>query len=215
MKARALLSICVVLVASHLAAAQIPGMPDPDQMRFAPIYLLGRSDVAKELKLQKAQNEEIKKLAKELQTKTEAASKASRDPNDLSGALGAMKAMTAAQEDASAKAMALLDTDQATRFRGLRLQFVGPKLMLDPVYARLLDLTDDQLAQAQEVAGSEVSRMMGAFQSGGGAGMAKKLKEIKAQIAADLMAILTPEQAAKLKEIEGKEFGPAKKLRGF
>lgn len=205
-----------VLLLSVWAVGQIPGMPDFRSARFAPIILLDRGDVGKELKLTKEQSAEIKKLAKAHQEKVQALAKAGADPNNLGAAFGSMKQLEESTQEASAKAVAVLDAGQALRFAGLRLQFVGPKLLQEAEYAKMLDLSEEQQAKIKEIAGSEMGRIMSAMQGGGGGrDAANKMKEAIKSISAEITALLTPEQAAKYKEIEGKEFGPAKKERGY
>ncbi len=211
MKLRTALFFSALLCSS--AFAQIPGMPDFLSATKSPLMLLERSDVAKEVKLDKAQKEEIKKLSKALQEKMEGASKGT-NPNDFGAAFGAMGELNKDMEEASAKAMALLTPEQMPRFQGLRLQFNGPKLLKEAEFAKMLELTEDQQAKIKEIAGSELSRIMAGMQ-GGGRGAANKMKEAIKSIATDIMALLTPEQTTKYKEIEGKEFGPAKKERGY
>lgn len=125
---------------------------------------------------------------------------------------------TAEQVEAEMKAVAeILTDDQVQRLTEIFVQVAGAGAFLDPVIAKKLEVSDEQMESIREIQGSMRERMMDAFSSGGGDrdAMREIFNEVRAEIEKEMLDVFSDDQKKKLEELKGEAFEmPEGALRG-
>jgi Spy/CpxP family protein refolding chaperone len=163
------------------------------------LYLLGQKSVQEELKLS---DEQVKKVT-ELQEKQREAFQGLRDlsPEERQTK---MQEIAKAQNEALAK---VLDAKQLKRAKQIALQqqvrFGLAFVLTNDELAKTLQITDEQKQKIQEIRRSafEEMRDLGRDEEG-----RKKREEIRNATNEKVNGVLTAEQKAKLKELQGEPF---------
>jgi len=198
------LLVLVFAALSAFGVCQMDVMGMMRKMKSAPVMLIQMPDVKKELKLNGDQNKKIGAIQKEFQETTKKAQ---------SGGMAAMSALPAETDKASQAVLEVLDADQVVRVHQIQYQMWGAASLYEPDVQTALQLTPEQVAKITEWQEGETSRMMELVQGQrGGNDTKKKMDKMRETDTKTLMAILTPEQAAKLKELQGPPSNAAKKL---
>lgn len=112
-------------------------------MKFGPLALLARSKVQKELKLNKSQNEAVKKLQKEQATIFSEKTKGGRG-GDTAQMMETIKQVQAAHVEPGTRAKAVRTDEQRQRLGEIRLQAMGLEAFQDPEVQTALGMTPDQ-----------------------------------------------------------------------
>lgn len=215
MKPRRVLVILLFALVGF-AQAQFPmGNFDPTKMLYEPITLLQKEEVRGELKLDKDQSKKLDAVLKAQQQKMMDLAKMAQGGGanmDLNAAMQMMTELQKATDEGNKEATAILKPEQAQRLKELRVQYGGAKLLLEPEIAKELELTPDQTAKLESIKAEEPQKMMALITGGNrGPGMQKEIVKIQDQTKADMLAVLTKDQADKFTAMEGKPFPPAKK----
>jgi len=205
--------IVLAALAACLASAQFDAMGMMRKMQTAPIVLLPMPEVKKELKLSGDQNKKIGDINKEFQKKNQELMKGSGG-QDLSAAMAMGTKMQEATDEASKQAVAVLDADQAKRLTQIQLQIIGGPCLYEPDMQKTLGLNDQQVGKIDEIKDGESTHMAEIMQQNqrNPKAMQKKMKEARAERDAALLKILTEDQAAKLKDLQGPPSEAAKKV---
>lgn len=159
------------------------------------MLLLGQESVQKELKLS---DEQVKKI-QELGTKQREAFQGLRDLSQEERRTK-MQELTKANDKAIGE---ILKPDQLKRARQIALQRQGAAAVLNEEVAKTLNITDDQKQKIREIQTKSREELQGVgFDEDG----RKKREEVRKQTNEKAMAVLTAEQKAKLKEMQGEPF---------
>ncbi|MBA3726155.1 MAG: hypothetical protein H0W86_06805 [Armatimonadetes bacterium] len=202
--------VCASITALLLvgANAQLPGMMmDPEAMFTSPFMLIQNPDVQKEIKLDKTQKAELKKIQDELEAFSK---RAQSGAQDSAAAMGFMKEFDKFQEDAGNHMIATMDPGQKQRFGEIRMQVRGAASLSDPQVQTDLALTDEQKAAVANHMRAERKGMMDNLRQ---SKTRNKWKKERPQRDAILLKILTPDQSAKFTQMNGPIFKAAKKIR--
>jgi Spy/CpxP family protein refolding chaperone len=118
------------------------------------------------------------------------------------------KKVQEAGKRAEETAKMILDDKQAARLEQLQLQFEGSAALLRADIADRLRLTEEQRQRLEEIREASRAEMEAAFKSGASKEERTKVfsKERREKVRSDLVGVLTPEQAAKWSELQGKKF---------
>ena len=221
MKTARIVSAAFVALYALIAGAAVAQSPfDIGGMmrgvQYGPLMVLSYREVQKELKLDKSQTEALKKLQKE---QIDAGKKLTGDKqgSDPTKALGLSQQMQEQNAEYSQKAQSLLTDDQRKRLSEIRVQIMGVQALFEPEIQTALALTDVQKENIASLSSEYTQAKMRAVQEmgqnifGGKGKMDAVNNEYKEKVA----KILTAEQNAKFKEMEGAPFKDAKKLSGF
>ena len=209
-----LLTLFVVSVLGAMRAqAQFDAMSMMRGAQFGPLIILSHQEVQKELNLTKPQRESLKKLQKE---QTEAFQKLGKDAQgggDPSKAMAVSKEMETMNAEYTAKAQELLTEEQRKRLLEIRIQVMGFQAAFDPEVQTALAVTDAQKESLKPLYSSYFQALMASVRDIRNAGGAKgKLDtEYKEKVA----KILTDDQNAKWKTLEGAPFKDLKKVTGY
>jgi Spy/CpxP family protein refolding chaperone len=163
------------------------------------LFLLTQKSVQEELKLS---DEQVKKVT-ELQEKQREGFQGFQDLSQEERRTK-MQEMTKAQNEAIAK---LLKPEQLKRAKQISLQqqvrFGIAFVVSNEEIAKELKITDDQKAKLEEIRGKMREEMQGLGRDEEGA---KKRQEIMKATNEKVEGVLTAEQKAKLKELQGEQF---------
>lgn len=101
----------------------------------------------------------------------------------------------------------LLTPDQLARLKQLFIQFNGGNAIANPTIEKDLSITDDQKAKIKQVQADSGKKMMGLFGSGGSPeDNMKAMQKLQEDQKADLEKVLTDDQKAKFKTMQGDKF---------
>lgn len=174
--------------------------------RFGPVGLLLMKSVQEELKLTDDQKTKITALQTEIQAEMQQA----REDNgqDREAMMAAMKKIN---DDALTKANAILTADQQTRFKQLRIQRYGSRALLQDEVQKDLAFTDDQKAKAKDLGDKADQANRDLFQKVRSSEItqedaSKARKENDETLGKELAKLLTADQAAKFKDMQGAPF---------
>lgn len=95
---------------------------------------------------------------------------------------------------------------QMTRLNEIYVQVMGAGAIQDPKIAEELEITEDQVAEMQDVRDEMREAMRGLRDGGDREAMREKFAEINAEINEKIMAVLSDEQQEKLDKMKGEEF---------
>jgi|GEM_PF-6268027 len=214
---KVLRSLWIVLAALTVALtqAQYDAMGMAQKMRTSPLALMAMGDIRKELKLTGDQNKQVEQIQKDHMKKMADLQKAAR-AEGTAGFMGLSKSMQEETDKSSQAILALFTPEQSKRFTEIQLQVAGPISLGEPELQKALALTPDQIAKVEQIKKDANDKIMALVQPGqrnaSGSEMMKKLKAIHVERDAALLKLLTDEQAAKYKELQGTPSPAAKKL---
>jgi hypothetical protein len=101
----------------------------------------------------------------------------------------------------------LLTPDQLTRLKQLFIQFNGGNAIANPIIEKDLGVTDDQKAKIKQVQADSGKKMMDLFSSGGSPeDNMKAMQKLQEDQKGDLEKVLTDDQKAKFKTMQGDKF---------
>ena len=195
------------------AQAQFDVMSMMRGAQYGPLIILSHQEVQKELNLTKTQRESLKKLQKE---QTEALTKLSKNAQggaDPSKAMAMSKEMETMNAEYATKAQELLTEDQRKRLLEIRIQVMGFQAAFDPEVQTALAVTDTQKESLKPLYSSYFQALMSAVQDIRNAGGAKG--KLDAEYKEKVAKILTDDQNAKWKTLEGAPFKDLKKVTGY
>lgn len=174
------------------------------------VGLLMRKDVQEDLKLSADQISKIEAIQKKAQEDMRAKMEEIRNSGgDFEGARAEMQK---AMAETTKKALAVLTPEQGKRFKEIRIQMQGNRILLDPEIQKELGVTSDQKMKIDKIQSDMqegMRSMMQDMQGGGGMSreeMRAEMQKRQKKMDEDLGKVLTVEQAAKLKEMAGKPF---------
>jgi Spy/CpxP family protein refolding chaperone len=185
----AICTISLLLLASLCAAQRMPvGMTG----RF---MLVMMPDAKKELKITKEQDKQIQQVMKE-------ANDAAR-----SGQMPAGFDFMNPMGHLDPKLASILTPEQAARLEELFVQANGGFSLLDSKVSTALGLSDEVNGQIKELNSEAAAEQMRTLQGGmRSKADADKLKKVRADYGAKMLALLSPEQAKKFETMKGKPF---------
>ncbi|MDQ2985794.1 MAG: hypothetical protein M3R13_03610 [Armatimonadota bacterium] len=203
------LALSMALLAAIVGTAQLMNFMDPVRMAASPTRLMTSIPVQRELGLDSKQKAEIKKL---LDGYTKWLGEASKSSNqDFAAMSGVLKEMEAKEAEFGRQGVALMTPEQAIRYKQVRLQVLGGRALSEPEVQDDLALDDTQKAAVTEYARNETRGLLEAARKGTGAIKAwDKGGEARE---AELVKVLSAEQAAKYAALRGKTFKDAKLIR--
>ncbi|MBI3838483.1 MAG: hypothetical protein HY288_11190 [Planctomycetia bacterium] len=197
-----ILALAVVALASPNAWAQRPGRGGPGRFGFNSLNLLAQQSVQDELKLTEDQRKQV----------TEKVEKQRAAAGDLQG-LSREERQKKVQERTKANeaaVAAILNDEQVKRFKQISLQQRGARAFSDPEVAQALGLSGEQKDRIKGIEESVQSETRGLVQGNAGGGdrqdLRKKIASLSKSAEEKLNALLTPEQQAKWKELNGEPF---------
>lgn len=188
--------LSIILLVSLIATAAAQFDMDFTKMASRPVMALMRDDIKKELKLNKEQNAEIGKIVKEV--------------NGLNRGSGNPMAVLDKMKEADQKILAVLDEPQKKRLSEIRIQIQGPPALSDPEVAGPLQLSEDQVNKVKEMQSSYMSEMMSLMQKGMDRSTQGKLDKLRDDRDKKMLELLSAEQQAKFKEMQGPVFKNAR-----
>ncbi|MCO8121040.1 hypothetical protein NHH03_04765 [Stieleria sp. TO1_6] len=187
------------------------------------VGLLRIDEVRKEIDLEPAQEEALKKIAED-QPRPERPDFDFRDRSDENRAKmeAWMEKMRKERAEAEKKTLEQLEEvlapAQMERLQEIEVQNMGVAALMNERVAEELKLTDTQKAElktksdeAREEMGSKIREI---FQSGDREKAREAMEESQKEVEKTLMAVLTPEQTKKLETLKGKPFEMPER-RGF
>lgn len=197
------LSAALVLVATSAQAQQRQQRQQQRGGRgggftMSSLMLLSQKSVQDELKLGADQVSKVEEAAKKEADARQGLRNLGQDEQ---------RAKFREMRTASDKVVAdILKPDQAKRLKQIALQQEGARALAEPEVAQALNLTDDQKTKLRGVAEESAKQMRELFQGGQNAGAREKLQELRKSSNDKAMAVLTDDQKAKLKELQGEPF---------
>ena len=192
--------------------AQFDGMGMMRGIQYGPLVMLSHREVQKELSLTKPQSENLKKLQNE---QTEAFKKLSKDAqggHDPSKAMAMSKEVETMNAEYATKAQEILTEEQRKRLFEIRIQAMGFQAAFDPDVQMALAVTDAQKESFKSLYPAYFQEMMASMR---GIRTSVNLKsKLDTEYREKVAKILTDEQNAKLKMLEGTPFKDLKKING-
>jgi Spy/CpxP family protein refolding chaperone len=208
-------ALCAALVAVPVASAQ----PGGGGFGFARgggsnlLALLRVEEVQKEIEVIEDQKQAIEKLEQQLR------SEAPQQRVDFRNLSEAEREKVAAETRARTEQQAKLAKEklgeillphQIERLEEISLQQRGVAALNDEAIANQLNLTAQQKQRLETVvrenAESMRERMQGVFQSGDRDKMREQINELRAEVEAQVLAVLTREQRERFEKMKGEEF---------
>lgn len=180
------------------------------------MMLLSMPEVQKELKMTPEQNDKVKTKQADVRTATQAIM-------EKAGGFQALRDMSpedrtklqADMQEVQTKAVKeVLDETQMKRFHQLELQRQGPNAFTMPEVKKALDITDEQSTKIAAIQMEQQQAMRDARQgfdpqnatADDRAAMQKKMADAQKVTLDKTLAVLTPDQAKKWKEMTGEPF---------
>lgn len=210
-------SLLVLVTAFALAAtvvsttqAQPPGGRGRGfgMSRGTVVFLLGREQVQKELKLNEDQVAKVNKIAEDARAEFAGL----RDIEDRQERRAKMTELSEKlDKEARGQLRDVLEREQMRRLFQIRMQ-VNPAVdnLSNQYLARRLELTDDQkekLAQISKETEAKRSELMAAMRDqGGGAEAFQKIRQMRTDADEKAVAVLTSDQKSRYEEMKGEKF---------
>lgn len=166
---------------------------DMAQMSARPSIALMRDDIRKELKLRKDQNSAISQIQKEMNLAMRGSG------NDLAAAMGSLDKM----KEADAKIVAILDEPQKKRFSEIQIQIQGMPAAANPEIAEPLKLTEDQVGQIKSFQADYQKETMALMMNRPDKSTMGKIEKLAADRDKKILDLMSAEQQAKFKEMQG------------
>ncbi len=159
------------------------------------IFLLGQKSVQEELKLSEDQVQKVKELSDKQRESFQGLRDLSQEDRRAK-----MQEMAKANDKALAE---ILKPGQLKRVKQISLQQQGAFALVNPEVAKALNISEEQKDKIREIQtkARDESQGLGRDEEG-----AKKRQEIRKATNEKVMGVLTAEQKAKLKEMQGKPF---------
>ena len=180
------------------------------------MMMLNMPEVQKELKMTPDQIDKVKAKQADVQAATQAIMEKAGGPQALRDMTPEDRAkLTADMQEVQTKAVKeVLDETQMKRFHQLELQQAGPRAFTMPEVKKALDITDEQTTKMAAIQTEQMQAMRAAMQgidfqnmtAEDRAAMQKKNAEMQKATLEKTMAVLTPEQTKKWKEMTGEPF---------
>jgi len=176
------------------------------------VNLLGRKDVAAEIKLTDDQQAKLADARKKMQAERQTM----RDNAQASGG-GDPEAMRAANQklmdDYRTQVMAILTPDQLTRLAQINIQMAKNRAIMDADIQSKLGITDDQKAKIKDLQDKMNAANQEIFQKMRDGTLDRTqiqplMQKNNETLNDELGKILTPDQASKLKDLGGAQFTP-------
>lgn len=190
----------IALAASPaLAQRQRPGGGGaPGMGAVSNLTLLQNKSVQDELKLSDDQVAKVK----------DAAQKQAAARPSLQGLQGEERAakMRELSKEGDKLVADILKPEQTKRLKQIRLQQQGATALASPEVSKELNFTEEQKTKLKELQADARKQMQGLFQGGNREEAMKKVTEINKSTNEKAMAMLTPEQKAKWKDMTGEPF---------
>jgi Spy/CpxP family protein refolding chaperone len=161
-------------------------------------FLLTQESVQSELKLSPDQVNEVTQLNEKRRESFRGMRDLSRDERRKK-----MEEMSHSDQAAIAK---ILNPEQLTRLKQISLQQRGGWALADPEVAATLALTDDQKERIRAIEIQAHDELRGAGRDGDRAAARQKFESVRSSINQQMEAVLTPQQQAKWKEMQGEPF---------
>ncbi len=140
----------------------------------------------------------LSKIQRELQEALQGAG------SDFAGMRATIEKINVNYDDEFVK---LLSADQVKRLKQLYVQFNGGNALAYPLVAKALVITDEQKAKIKKTQEENQKQVMELFQSGGGPQDNRKdLEKLQTELKSNLEKLLTDDQKAKFKEMQGAKF---------
>jgi Spy/CpxP family protein refolding chaperone len=190
----------LALVAAPCLAQQRPGGRGGRGGGFfmSPIMLLSQKPVQEELKLTEEQVKKVTELsAKQREAFTGFA--------DLSQEERGKKFQELNSQNEKAVAE-ILKPDQSKRLKEISLQAQGPRAFANPEVANALGITDEQKAKLRSIQEENAQEAQKLRQAGASEEAQQKRAELTKATNDKMLAVLTPEQKTKWKEMTGEPF---------
>jgi hypothetical protein len=208
------LIILIVLFVAARAHAQFDPLGMMRDMQYGPMVLLIRPEVQKELKLNRSQNDTLRKLQKEYMSETQKLLK-NMQRDEPAKALEMSKQVDALQTAYEKRALEPLSEEQRKRFSEIRIQALGAQAAFDPEIQTALAVTDSQKEKLTPLSREYNVSLLRMLQEARDPGKVKKAREaLSTEYKAKVAAILSAEQNTQLKAMEGAPFKDVAKL-GF
>lgn len=165
-----------------------------------PLAILRSEVVRQELEIVPDQEEQLRKLGEELREET------SREMRKLQEELNAKIAAKL-----KPKLEQILLPHQVTKLRSIQVSVQGLQALRDPSIAAELKITDDQKAKMDEVTTSLRTKMREMFTNREeGTDMRAKFDELRKQVEADTLAVLSEDQKAQFEKMKTDGIDPEK-----
>ncbi|REK15935.1 MAG: hypothetical protein DWQ37_08985 [Planctomycetota bacterium] len=188
-----------ILVCAPWAFAQRgPGQRGGGRGGFGGLGLLGQGSVQQELKLN---DEQITKVDEYLAKQRESFA----ESRDLSREERREWFMNRAEEDREALG-SLLNDQQRKRFQEISLQLRGGGALASPEVSKDLGLSEEQRGRVGEILAESREEMRELFQGGDRSAMREKFERAREATNKKLEDVLTADQQAKWKEMQGEPF---------
>lgn len=190
----------ITLVVAILAVALRPALAQERQRPRGGfggglIFLLGQKSVQEELKLSGEQIKQVQELAEK-----QRANRPNFQGLDREEIQKKMAELRKAENEALAK---ILKPEQLKRVKQISVQQQGVRAVFNEDVAKALKITDEQKDKFREIQRHAFEEMQGLGRDEEGF---KKRQEIMKATNEKMMGVLTAEQKAKLKEMQGKPF---------
>ncbi|MBI3865378.1 MAG: hypothetical protein HY290_26180 [Planctomycetia bacterium] len=175
------------------------------------LQLLGLSQVQKELKLSDDQVAKVKEIADANRQGRPQGGNQNLSQEERDARFAEIRKKS---EEAGKQAVALLNEEQATRLKQVKIWAEGSRaLTRDEAVAKELNLTDDQKGALKTI-GDESGRKIGEIAQSGGRGaneetrkkIAEDMAAVRKSTDAECMAVLTDDQKAKFEKLRGPKF---------
>jgi Spy/CpxP family protein refolding chaperone len=188
----------VLLVPAVFATSARPAEPDAPEGTTVKLLLLRQKSVQKELELTP---ESIKKIIAFTHAESEKAAKA------LELAEPARKEAFEKLRKENAKFLAdTLNAKQSKRLDQITMQFTALTQLTKPEMVRELKLSDDQVKKFKELQSEARKAVVELIEAKEHKGKSEKLAKLRAETRKKILAVLTDDQKAKVREIAGPPF---------
>jgi hypothetical protein len=193
----------ITLAAAVMVMAVSPALAQQQRQRgggrgfggMGTLFLLGQKSVQEELKLS---GEQVK-MVTQLQEKQRESFQGLRDLSQEERRTK-MQEITKVQNEAIAK---ILKPDQLKRAKQIALQQQGPRAVNNEEVAKALKVTDEQKEKMREIQRESFEKLR---ELGFDEDKAKEREALQKETNGKMMAVLSSEQQAKLKEMQGEPF---------
>jgi Spy/CpxP family protein refolding chaperone len=188
------LVLLALVVCGATARPQGPGVPEGATVK---LLLLRQKSVQKELELTP---DAVKKVMDFTTAESEAAQKAL--------GLGEAERKAAFEKLAKVNEKFLADNlnpKQSKRLDQIAMQFTALTHLTTPEMAKELKLTDDQVKKFKEMQ-TEARKALVAILEAKGAGRGEKVTKLRDEVRTKILAVLTDEQKAKVRDMAGPPF---------
>jgi len=176
-----------------------PGLGPGSGLGGGQLFLLGQKSVRTELKLTEEQTKELDQRSAEMRGAMSGLREKSREERRK-----IFEEQSAASEATLQKVLA---KEQLQRLKEISWQQAGGRALRDEEVATALGLSEEQTKRVDEITAAAREEMRGQFGGGGNRAEARaKFEQLRKTTDEKLLAVLSAEQHAKLKELVGAPF---------